>query len=66
MPGTDQQPSLKFSYISAERQVPKEDPLRAIRAIAGMGPTALGATSMRFYANSGCPLVRAGEDLPNH
>ena len=33
MRGTDQQQCLMFSYISAERRVSKENPLRAIRAM---------------------------------
>jgi len=34
MHGTDQQQCLMFSYISAERRIFKENPLRAIRAMA--------------------------------
>jgi hypothetical protein len=34
MGGTEQQQSSMFSYISAERRVPKDHPLRAVRAIA--------------------------------
>ena len=32
MRGTDHQQSSMFSYISAEQRVPKDHPLRAIRA----------------------------------
>ena len=55
MRGTDQQQSLMFRYISAERQGPKEDPLQTIRAMADAGLTALGATSMRFTPTVGVP-----------
>ena len=46
-----------FSYISAERRVPKDHPLRTIRV---MVDAALRASSWRFdavYANDGRPLI---------
>ena len=36
MRGRDGEQSSMFSYISAERRVPKDHPLRAIRAMADM------------------------------
>src|SRR5215216_5655882 len=33
MRGDDRQPSAMFSYVSAEQRVPKDHPLRAIRAL---------------------------------
>ena len=45
MRGTDYEQSSVFSYISAERRVPKDHPLRAIRAMAD---TALKDLSKRF------------------
>ena len=33
MRGDDRQPDSMFSYVSAEQRVPKDHPLRAIRAV---------------------------------
>ena len=57
MRGTDHQQSGMFSYISAERRVPKDHPLRAIRV---MVDAALKESSWRFdavYATSGRPSI---------
>ncbi len=57
MRGVDQQQSGMFSYISAERRVPKDHLLRAIRV---MVDAALKEWSWRFdavYANSGRPSI---------
>jgi transposase len=57
MRGVDHQQSGMFSYISAERRVPKDHPLRAIRV---MVDAALKESSWRFdavYANSGRPSI---------
>src|SRR5882762_5856972 len=57
MRGVDQQQSGMFSYISAERRVPKDHPLRAIRV---MVDAALKESSWRFdavYATSGRPSI---------
>src|SRR5271154_6978912 len=57
MRGVDHQQSGMFSYISAERRVPKDHPLRAIRV---MVDAALKASSWRFdavYASSGRPSI---------
>ena len=43
MRGTDRQQSAMFSYISAERRVPKDHPLRAIRVMADAALEAFGA-----------------------
>ena len=53
MRGVDHQQSGMFSYISAERRVPMDHPLRAIRV---MVDAALKESSWRFdavYASSG-------------
>ena len=53
MRGVNHQQSEMFSYISAERRVPKDHPLRAIRL---MVDAALKESSRRFdavYATSG-------------
>jgi transposase len=57
MRGVDHQQSGMFSYISAERRVPKDHPLRAIRT---MVDAALKESSWRFdavYASSGRPSI---------
>jgi transposase len=57
MRGADHQQSSMFSYISAEQRVPKDHPLRAIRAMAD---AALGELSPRFdaiYAAHGRPSI---------
>ncbi|MBF6571815.1 MAG: IS5 family transposase [Candidatus Binataceae bacterium] len=57
MRGVDHQQSGMFSYISAERRVPKDHPLRAIRV---MVDEALKESSWRFdavYASSGRPSI---------
>ena len=57
MRGVDHQQSGMFSYISAERRVPKDHPLRAIRV---MVDAALKESSWRFdavYATSGRPSI---------
>ena len=57
MRGADNKQSSMFSYISAERRVPKDHPLRAIRAMAD---TALKALDQRFagmYAALGRPSI---------
>ncbi len=57
MRGVDRQQSGMFSYISAERRVPKDHPLRAIRV---MVDAALKELSWRFdavYAASGRPSI---------
>jgi hypothetical protein len=65
MRGTDYEQSLMFSYISAERRVPKDHPLRAVRAMAH---TALKDLNKRFddmYAALGRPSIPP-ERLPAH
>src|SRR3979490_2380178 len=57
MRGVDHQQSGMFSYISAERRGPKDNPLRAIRV---MVDAALKESSWRFdvvYATSGRPSI---------
>src|ERR1035437_5451030 len=57
MRGADYQQSGMFSYISAERRVPKDHPLRAIRV---MVDAAVKELSWRFdavYAASGRPSI---------
>ena len=57
MRGSDDQQAWMFSYISSEKRVPKDHPLRAIRM---MVDTILGDLSPRFeslYAKTGRPSI---------
>ena len=57
MRGTDHEQSGMFSYISAERRVPKDHPLRAIRAMVDAALKELGPRFARLYASSGRPSI---------
>jgi transposase len=57
MRGADHQQSTMFSYISAERRVPKDHPLRAIRAMADRALKELGPRFEAIYASSGRPSI---------
>ncbi len=57
MRGADHQQSTMFSYISAERRVPKDHPLRAIRAMADRALKELGPRFDAIYASSGRPSI---------
>jgi transposase len=57
MRGADRQQSSMFSYISAERRVPKDHPLRAIRVMADAALTELGPCFDAIYARSGRPSI---------
>ena len=57
MRGVDRQQSAMFSYIAAERRVPKDHPLRAIRAMADAGLEQLGPSFDAIYASSGRPSI---------
>ena len=46
-----------FSYISAERRVPREHPLRAIRVMADTALKELGPRFEAIYASSGRPSI---------
>lgn len=70
MRGADNEQSSMFSYISAERRVPQDHPLRAIRAMAD---TALKELDQRFtgmYAAAvdctGAAFARAVAGNPAH
>ncbi len=57
MRGQSEQQDAMFSYVSAEKRVPQEHPLRAVRR---MGDAALGALSERFdklYSATGRPSI---------
>src|SRR5215467_2677127 len=57
MRGTDFEQSGMFSYISAERRVPKDHPLRAIRTMAEMALKQLSKGFDALYALSGRPSI---------
>ena len=57
MRGTDFEQSGMFSYISAERRVPKDHPLRAIRTMADMALKQLSKGFDALYALSGRPSI---------
>jgi transposase len=57
MRGANNEQSSMFSYISAERRVPKDHPLRAIRAMADMALKALDQRFAGMYAALGRPSI---------
>src|SRR6266849_2111689 len=57
MRGTDHQQSWMFSYISAERRVPADHPLRALRVMADAALAQLGPAFDAIYARSGRPSI---------
>ena len=57
MRGTDCEQSSMFSYISAERRVPKDHPLRAIRVMADSALKDLDSCFADMYAALGRPSI---------
>jgi transposase len=57
MRGADHEQSLMFSYISAERRVPKDHPLRAIRTMADAALKVLDQRFGSMYAAMGRPSI---------
>ena len=57
MRGADHQQSLMFSYVSAERRVPKDHRLRAIRTMADAALKALDQRFGSMYAAMGRPSI---------
>ena len=57
MRGADQQQSGMFSYISAERRVPEDHPLRAIRAMVDAALRNMGPQFDAMYAKLGRPSI---------
>jgi hypothetical protein len=60
MRGTDHEQSGMFSYISAERRVPKDHPLHPLRGMVDAALKALGPRFDARYATSGRPSIRSG------
>jgi transposase len=59
MRGPDHEQSGMFSYISAERRVPKDHPLRAIRTMVDAALKELRTRLDRLYASGGRPSIAA-------
>jgi transposase len=57
MRGADYEQSSMFSYISAERRVPKDHPLRAIRTMADVALKRLNERFAGMYAAMGRPSI---------
>jgi transposase len=57
MRGTDSEQSGMFSYISTERRVPKDHPLRAIRAMVDTALKDLRPLRDGLYARGGRPSI---------
>jgi len=57
MRGADHQQSRMFSYLSAEERVPKDHPLRAIRAMVDAALRNMGAQFEAIYAKVGRPSI---------
>jgi transposase len=57
MRGTDQQQSGMFSYISPERRVPADHPLRVIRAMVELALRKMGPQFETMYAKVGRPSI---------
>ena len=57
MRGTDHQQSWMFSYISAEKRVPKDHPLRAIRSMVDVALRNMGPQFDAMYAKVGRPSI---------
>ena len=57
MRGRDHQQSGIFSYISAEKRVPKDHPLRAIRAMVDVALRNMGPQFDAMYAKVGRPSI---------
>ena len=57
MRGVDHQQSGMFSYISAEKRVPEDHPLRAIRAMVDVALRKMGPQFDAMYAKVGRPSI---------
>ena len=57
MRGPDRRTEGLFSYVSCERRVPREHPLRSILPITDAALTALSGEFQRLYALNGRPSI---------
>ena len=55
MRGSDEQQEWMFSYISAEKRVPKDHPLRTIRTMVDVVLKDLSPLLLPFFLNLFCP-----------
>ena len=57
MRGTDEQQEWMFSYISAEKRVPKDHPLRAIRTLVDVIFAEMSPRFASLYSKTGRPSI---------
>jgi transposase len=57
MRGDDRQPESMFSYVSPEQRIPKDHPLRAIRALVDEILADMSREFDRLYATTGRPSI---------
>jgi transposase len=57
MRGEDERPEQFFSYVSLERRVPADHPLRAIRELVDSALAELSRTFNKLYARDGRPSI---------
>ena len=57
MRGKDTQQSAMFSYVSPERRVPPDHPLRAIRSMVDVALKGLSRSFGRMYVDWGRPSI---------
>jgi len=57
MRGTDSQQAAMFSYLSPEQRVPRDHPLRPIRAMAETVLQALSRQFAQLYSHTGRPSI---------
>jgi len=57
MRGDDQQQDAVFSYVSLEKRVPEDHPLRAIRGMVEEGLREISPQLDRLYAQTGRPSI---------
>ena len=65
MPGGDAKTEALFSYVSCERRVPMDHPLRAIRKIVNAALTALSPEFEKLYARPGRPSIAPEKLTPS-
>jgi hypothetical protein len=64
MRGADEQQEWMFSYLSAEKQVSKDHPLRSIRTLVGVILKDMSTLYDELYAKTGRPSIApARKDL---
>ena len=57
MRGDHHEPDSIFSYVSPEQRIPKDHPLRAIRALVDEVLVDMSREFDRLYATVGCPSI---------